>query len=58
MKRFEDFNQMFGRDESAEEQALGMMLSHIEDTYEIEIKDVKPLKKRYTASIKWLNEEI
>lgn len=58
MKRFEDFNQMFGSDESAEEQALGMIISHIKEAYEIEIKDVETLKKRYTASIKWLNEEI
>ena len=58
MKRFEDFNQTFGSDESAEEQALGMMLSHIEETYGIEIKDIELLKRIYTTQIKWLNEEI
>lgn len=58
MKRFEDFNQMFGSDESAEEQALGMIISHIEETYGIEIKDIEALKRRYTVQIKWLNEEI
>lgn len=57
MKRFEDFNQTFGRNESAEEQALGMIISHIEETYGIEINDIEPLKMRYTAQIKWLNEE-
>lgn len=58
MKRFEDFNQIFGTNESAEEQALAMIISHIEETYGIEIKDIELLKRIYTTQIKWLNEEI
>ena len=58
MKRFEDFNQIFGTNESAEEQALDMIISYIKEAYEREINDIESLKRRYTAQIKWLNEEI
>ena len=58
MKRYEEFNKLYGDNESAEEQALGMILSHIQETYDIEITDIEPLKKRYLAQIKWLNEDV
>lgn len=58
MKKFEQLNDMFNTNENIEEQAIGMILSHIEETYNIEITDIEPLKKRYYAQIKWLNEEV
>lgn len=58
MKRFEKFNITFNTNESAEEQAIGMILNHVEEIYGIEIDDIEPLKKRYYDQIKWLNEEV
>ncbi|CAM2079541.1 MAG: hypothetical protein NSGCLCUN01_03761 [uncultured Clostridium sp.] len=58
MKRFEKFNITLNTNESAEEQAIGMILNHVEETYGIEIDDIEPLKKRYYAQLEWLNQEV
>lgn len=58
MKRFEELNKLYNSNESAEEQALGMIIAHIEEIYDIEINEVESLKKRYSTQIKWLNEQV
>lgn len=58
MKRFEKFNITLNTNESAEEQAIGMILNHVEETYGIEIDEIEPLKKRYYAQLEWLNQEV
>ena len=58
MKRYEQFNKLLNNDENAEEQAIGMLIAYIEESYDIEIDNIKPLKRRYFAQIEWLNEEI
>ena len=58
MKRFEQFNKLLNTNENIEEQAIGMIIAYIEESYGIEIDNIEPLKKRYFDHIKWLNEEV
>lgn len=53
------FNEHFTEteNETAEEQAIGMLLAHIEDTYDIEV-GIEPLKKKFLGIMEWLNEEV
>lgn len=58
MRRFENFNIILKTNESAEEQAIGMIISNIEEEYGIEIEDISPFKRKYYGQLEWLNEEI
>lgn len=58
MKRFEQFNELLNTNENAEEQAIGMIIDYIEESYDIRVDNIEGLKKRYFDQIKWLNEEV
>lgn len=55
MKRYEEFNNAFNQNESAEIQAFGMIIGHIEENTG---EDLSWWKDRYKAQLKWLNEEV
>ena len=57
MKRYEDFNRMFGGDETAEEQAAGMMLAKVATEHKLDI-DTNYYTKDFKIFLDWLNEEV
>ena len=57
MKRFEKFNEMFNDDESAELQAIEVVLSQVSEDFDIMI-DFADYKDMYKKVLKWLNDEV
>lgn len=57
MKRYEDFNKALGGNETAEEQACGMIIATIADKYKLAI-DADSYVKFFKARLEWLNEEV
>lgn len=57
MKRWEQFNKIFkSEQETAELQALNMVISKIEEEYGIEM--VLDFKSMFSDYMDWLNEEV
>lgn len=58
MKRYEDFNKMLGGNETAEEQAVGMVTTKIVEEYELDIDIEGKCIEQFKAYLAWLNEEV
>lgn len=56
MKRYEKFNKHFSVNETIEEQALAMLLTHLETIYNIDLDGVDATR-HFNNYIKWLSEE-
>lgn len=57
MKNYEWFNELEGEKQSAEEQAVGMLLADIAEEYDIESIAIRDYTKKYKEFVKWLKEE-
>jgi len=57
MKNYEWFNKLEGKKQSAEEQAIGMLLANIAEEYDIENISIQFHIKKYLEFVEWLKEE-
>ncbi|WP_042683137.1 hypothetical protein [Anaerosalibacter massiliensis] len=58
MKRYESFNKMLGGNETAEEQAVGMVTTKIAEEHNLDIDVVDGYVKLFGSYVNWLNEEV
>jgi len=57
MKNYEWFNELEGKKQSAEEQAVGMIIADIAEEYKIENISIRFHIKKYLEFVEWLKEE-
>ena len=57
MKRYENFNSMFNENQTAEEQAAGMIIAKVAEEYNLDIDAVDEYVKLFRSYVSWLNEE-
>lgn len=57
MKRYEDFNRMFNKNDPAEVQAVEIMLCKIADKFGIE-ENLSPFIMDFKIALDWLSEEV
>ena len=57
MKHYEWFNKLEGKKQSAEEQAVGMIVANIAEEYNIENISIRDYTKKYKEFVEWLKEE-
>ena len=57
MKRYEDFNRMFGFNDSAEIQAIEILIERINEAYETDI-NASEYSIEFQSILDWLNEDI
>lgn len=57
MKRYENFNSMFNENQTAEEQAAGMIIAKVAEEYNLDIDAVDGYVKLFRSYVSWLNEE-
>lgn len=58
MKRYEDFNKMLGGNETAEEQAVGMIITKIAEEHNLDIDVTDGYARTFKTYVDWLNEEV